>query len=66
MEICNNDDCEINVTGVFDLALELTKVWGKTQKVSASWYDVWNTYKNLREEIIEEETKDEHGTEIED
>lgn len=40
MEICNNDDCEINVTGVFDLALELTKVWGKTQKVSAGWYDV--------------------------
>lgn len=40
MEICNNDDCEINVTEVFDLALELTKVWGKTQKVSANWYDV--------------------------
>ena len=58
MDICNNDDCEISVNGVFDLALELTKIWGKTQKVSATYYDVWKVYKSLKEEIEEEYRND--------
>lgn len=68
MDICNNDDCEINVNGIFDLALELTKIWGQTQKVSASWYDVWGAYRRFQIEIMNNEkgAEDEDNNEIED
>ena len=49
-----DDECECPN---YDLALELTKVWAMTQKVSATKSDVWTTYKCMKEwlEELEEE-----------